>query len=103
MYILVENVLGTYVDSPISMKPAIAQTMQSRSVLLKNMFDPEEYVPSACWMYLADGMLVVPRETERDWDKDLAEDVKGECEEKYGNVLAIKVEKETQVNAYLAC
>jgi hypothetical protein len=39
-----------------------------------------------------------PRETERDWDKDLAEDVKGECEEKYGKVSAIKVEKETQVN-----
>ena len=38
------------------------------------------------------------RETERDWDKDLAEDVKGECENKYGPVLAIKVEKETQVS-----
>ena len=36
------------------------------------------------------------RETERDWDKDLAEDVKGECESKYGHVLAIKVEKESQ-------
>jgi len=39
----------------------------------------------------------VLRETERDWDKDLAEDVKGECEDKYGPVEAIKVEKETQV------
>ncbi|KAL0951241.1 hypothetical protein HGRIS_007959 [Hohenbuehelia grisea] len=58
-------------------RPNIPQSMQSRSVLLKNMFDPEE-------------------ETERDWDKDLAEDVKGECESKYGKVLAIKVEKETQ-------
>lgn len=37
------------------------------------------------------------RETERDWDKDLAEDVKGECESKYGKVEAIKVEAETQV------
>lgn len=52
--------------------------MQSRSVLLKNMFDPEE-------------------ETEHDWDKDLAEDVKNECEEKYGSVSFIKVEKESQV------
>ncbi|KAG6885568.1 hypothetical protein C0993_012570 [Termitomyces sp. T159_Od127] len=59
-------------------RPNITQTMQSRSVLLKNMFDPEE-------------------ETERDWDKDLAEDVKGECEDKYGLVEAIKVERETQV------
>ncbi|KAG6842235.1 hypothetical protein C0991_000205 [Blastosporella zonata] len=66
-------------------RPNITQSMQSRSVLLKNMFDPEE-------------------ETERDWDKDLAEDVKGECEEKYGPVEAIKVEKETQVRQLiLAC
>jgi len=71
--------------------------MQSRSVLLKNMFDPEEWVYS--WLifgsptkYLSD------RETERDWDKDLAMDVRGECEEKYGPVEAIKVEKETQVS-----
>lgn len=42
-------------------------------------------------------MLIVYRETERDWDKDLAEDVKGECEQKYGNVERIKVEKESQV------
>ena len=56
--------------------------MQSRSVLLKNMFDPEE-------------------ETERDWDKELAEDVKNECEEKYGPVSFIKVEKESQVCATL--
>ncbi|KAG1862248.1 hypothetical protein F4604DRAFT_1882375 [Suillus subluteus] len=60
-------------------KPNIPQAMQSRSVLLKNMFDPEE-------------------ETERDWDKELGDDVKGECEEKYGRVEAIKVERETQVS-----
>ena len=34
---------------------------------------------------------------ERDWDKDLADDVKGECEEKYGPVDRIKVVKESQV------
>lgn len=38
------------------------------------------------------------RETERDWDKDLAEDVKGECESKYGRVDHIKVEKDSQVS-----
>ncbi|KDQ63590.1 hypothetical protein JAAARDRAFT_120563 [Jaapia argillacea MUCL 33604] len=64
------------------MKPNIPQTMQSKSVLLKNMFDPEE-------------------ETERDWDKDLADDVKGECEEKYGKVEAIKVESESQGEIYV--
>lgn len=35
------------------------------------------------------------RETERDWDKDLADEVKGECEEKYGRVEAIKVDKDS--------
>ncbi|KAI0076065.1 splicing factor, CC1-like protein [Panus rudis PR-1116 ss-1] len=65
-----------------SAKPNIPQTMQSRSVLLKNMFNPEE-------------------ETERDWDKDLADDVKSECEEKYGRVDFIKVEKESQGEIYV--
>lgn len=37
------------------------------------------------------------RESDKDWDKDLAEDVKGECEGKYGKVLAIKVERDSQV------
>ena len=41
--------------------------------------------------------LRLSRETEKDWDRDLADDVKGECEQKYGQVEAIKVEKETQV------
>ena len=42
-------------------------------------------------------MVIYHRETERDWDRELADDVKGECQEKYGKVEAIKVEKETQV------
>ncbi|EFI28595.1 hypothetical protein CC1G_13622 [Coprinopsis cinerea okayama7 len=63
-------------------KPIIPQAMQSRSVLLKNMFNPEE-------------------ETEQNWDKDLADDVKGECENKYGKVLAIKVEKDSQGEIYV--
>ena len=42
-------------------------------------------------------MTMHSRETERDWDKDLAEDVKGECETKYGKVERIKVEKDSQV------
>ncbi|KIK70947.1 hypothetical protein GYMLUDRAFT_66156 [Collybiopsis luxurians FD-317 M1] len=75
------------IDAPPSLpepsKPSIPQqAMQSRSVLLKNMFDPEE-------------------ETEKDWDRDLADDVKGECEQKYGQVEAIKVEKETQGEIYV--
>ncbi|KAI6008218.1 hypothetical protein F5J12DRAFT_68040 [Pisolithus orientalis] len=65
-----------------SNKPNIPQTMQSRSVLLKNMFNPEE-------------------ETERDWDRELADDVKGECEEKYGKVEIIKIEKDSQGEIYV--
>ncbi|KDN40378.1 hypothetical protein RSAG8_08141, partial [Rhizoctonia solani AG-8 WAC10335] len=64
------------------MKANIPQTLSSRCVLLRNMFDPEE-------------------ETERDWDKDLADDVRGECEEKYGKVLDLKVEKESQGEIYI--
>ncbi|KAJ3569768.1 hypothetical protein NP233_g4837 [Leucocoprinus birnbaumii] len=63
-------------------RPNIPQSMQSRSVLLKNMFDADE-------------------ETEKDWDRDLGEDVKGECEEKYGKVLAIKVERDSQGEIYV--
>lgn len=37
------------------------------------------------------------RETDTDWDKDLAEDVKRECEEKYGKVAALKVEPQSKV------
>ncbi|KIY50466.1 splicing factor, CC1-like protein [Fistulina hepatica ATCC 64428] len=66
---------------PVS-RPNIPQSMQSHSVLLKNMFDPEE-------------------ETGRDWDKELAVEVKDECESKYGPVVAIKVEKESQGEIYV--
>lgn len=41
-------------------------------------------------------------ETEANWDKELAEDVKGECESKYGSVLALKVEKDSQARAPLS-
>ncbi|KAB5591515.1 RNA-binding protein [Ceratobasidium theobromae] len=64
------------------MKSNIPQTLSSRCILLRNMFDPEE-------------------ETERDWDKDLADDVRTECEEKYGRVIDLKVEKESQGEIYI--
>jgi RNA-binding protein 39 len=37
-------------------------------------------------------------ETEQGWDIELRDDVKGECEEKYGPVLAIAIEKESTVS-----
>lgn len=41
------------------------------------------------------------RETEPDWDKDLAEDVKDECQAKYGPVTSIHVEKESAGEIYV--
>ena len=46
--------------------------------MLKDAFNPEE-------------------ETERDWDIELRDDVKGEAEQKYGKVAEIFVLKESQV------
>jgi len=57
-------------------------TATSKSVLCKNMFDPAE-------------------ETERDWDIELREDVKAECEEKYGRVVDIHVAKESAGEIYI--
>lgn len=37
------------------------------------------------------------RETERNWDLDLADDIKGEVEAKYGAVDKLKVEKNSAV------
>ncbi|KAK0478391.1 hypothetical protein IW261DRAFT_1483262 [Armillaria novae-zelandiae] len=72
-------------ETPIAIPEPVArpvQAMESRSVLLKNMFDPEE-------------------ETDPNWDKELADEVKGECDSKYGKVKAIKVEKESQGEIYV--
>ncbi|PWN50896.1 splicing factor, CC1-like protein [Violaceomyces palustris] len=63
-------------------RPASIPQATSKSLLLKNMFNPEE-------------------ETERDWDLELAEDVKDECQAKYGPVTAIHVEKESAGEIYL--
>ena len=74
--------------------------MRSKSVLLKNMFDPEEFVASS-HPHPPHRLTSCLRETERDWDKDLADDVKSECETKYGKVDFIKVERESQVRVCL--
>lgn len=37
------------------------------------------------------------RETEVDWDTDLAEDVKGECSSKYGAVELCQVDKDSHL------
>jgi RNA-binding protein 39 len=51
---------------------------------MKNAFDPAE-------------------ETERDWDIELRDDVKGEVEDKYGKVAEIFVVKDSQVSTTNGC
>lgn len=51
-------------------------TATSKCVLLKNMFNPAE-------------------ETEKDWDIELRDDVKSECQNKYGKVDGIYVDKDS--------
>ncbi|KAK4705360.1 RNA-binding protein 23/39, partial [Phenoliferia sp. Uapishka_3] len=62
-------------------RPNIPQAT-TRNVMLKDAFNPEE-------------------ETERDWDLELRDDVKGESEEKYGKVAEIFVVKESQGEIYI--
>ncbi|KAJ6137291.1 RNA recognition motif domain eukaryote [Penicillium samsonianum] len=56
--------------------------MASRCVLLRNMFDPAE-------------------ETGEAWIKELEEDVRSECEEKYGRVVHISLDVSSQGDIYL--
>jgi len=63
-------------------RPNIPQAMTTKCVLLRNMFDPEE-------------------ETDPDWDKDLTDEVKKECETSYGKVLALKVEPHSAGEIYI--
>lgn len=62
-------------------RPNIPQAT-SRNILLKDAFNPEE-------------------ETERDWDVELRDDVKGEVESKYGKVGEIFVVKESAGEIYI--
>ncbi|KAJ5089286.1 hypothetical protein N7532_007970 [Penicillium argentinense] len=56
--------------------------MASRCVMLRNMFDPAEEEGSG-------------------WVKELEEDVRAECEEKYGHVVHISVDSNSQGDIYL--
>jgi RNA-binding protein 39 len=57
---------------------------ESLYILFKNMFDPSE-------------------ETEKNWDKELADDVRLECET-YGIVKELKVDKQTKCGQiYIKC
>ena len=69
-------------------RPATIPESVTASLVLKHMFSPAEYVPDA------DGRWLTGSETERNWDTELREDVRGECE-KYGQVLLVHVERDS--------
>ncbi|KAF3937574.1 Nucleolin [Dactylella cylindrospora] len=70
--------------APLPPKPQVStsSTVASRCVVLKNMFDPAE-------------------ETGDHWMKELEEDVQAECEEKYGHVVHIAVDPNSQGDIYI--
>lgn len=67
---------------PAPAKPKPELTRPTHYLMVSNMFNPDE-------------------ETERNWDTELAEDVKGEVEDKYGRVLRIKVDKMSHGDVYI--
>lgn len=60
----------------------VSVNQASRCVLLRNMFDPSEEEGDA-------------------WVKELEDDVKAECEDKYGKVVHISLDPNTQGDIYL--
>ncbi|KAI1956216.1 Phosphatidylinositol-3-phosphatase SAC1 [Ophidiomyces ophidiicola] len=60
----------------------VSVNMASRCVLLRNMFDPTE-------------------EEGDSWVKELEDDVRAECEDKYGHVVHISLDPNTQGDIYL--
>jgi RNA-binding protein 39 len=72
--------------------------MASRCVVLHNMFDPEEYVPSSL---VLNKSLISHRESGTDWVKELEDDVRQEAESKYGHVVHISVDPNSKGDIYL--
>ncbi|PGH02811.1 RNA-binding protein 39 [Blastomyces parvus] len=67
----------------VNAKPLpVSVNMASRCVLLRNMFDPAE-------------------EEGESWIKELEDDVRAECEDKYGHVVHIALDPNTQGDIYL--
>jgi RNA-binding protein 39 len=74
--------------------------MASRCVMLRNMFDPTEFAlpqpPSVTF-----GSNNLYREEGEVWIKELEDDVRAECEEKYGHVVHIALDPNSQGDIYL--
>lgn len=67
---------------PVSAPKIDIKSQETRCVLLTNAFDPSE-------------------ETEPDWDKALLDDVKAECESRFGKVERIVIEKDSKGEIYI--
>ncbi|WWC93704.1 hypothetical protein V866_000540 [Kwoniella sp. B9012] len=74
--------LALSAPKPVTVPSKTPQMNPTPFIIVSNMFNPDE-------------------ETERNWDLDLAEDVKGEVESKYGKVKRIKVEKMSAGEVYI--
>jgi RNA-binding protein 23/39 len=76
--------------------------MASRCVLLRNMFDPSEYASIPLALYYSKPIANDNhREEGESWIKELEDDVRAECEEKYGHVVHIALDPHSQGDIYL--
>ena len=71
----------------------------SRCIVLRNMFDPSEYVFTL--ESLKSFTNLFRREEGDAWIKELEDDVKAECESKFGHVVHIALDPNTQGDIYV--
>lgn len=75
-------------------------SMASRCVVLHNMFDPSEYVYNIS-LPLDNITNNLNRQEGEDWAKELEEEVRQEAEDKYGHVVHIALDANSQGDIYL--
>ena len=77
----------------------VTVSQASRCVVLKNCFDPSQYVRALEFLEQYTNSQL--REEGEVWIKDLEEDVRNECEEKFGHVVHIALDPTSQGDIYL--
>ena len=77
----------------------VTVSQASRCVVLKNCFDPSQYVRALEFPEQYTNSRL--REEGEAWIKDLEEDVRNECEEKFGHVVHIALDPTSQGDIYL--
>ncbi|KAK9414609.1 putative RRM domain-containing protein [Seiridium unicorne] len=75
--------------------------MASRCVILHNMFDPTEYVLPDSIPDMLQLLTTAYREEGESWVKELEDDVRQEAEDKYGHVVHISLDPNSQGDIYL--